>query len=159
MKLRIPTPITSLLALALAAGIVALTLSSRAGVASVSADSERHGDLQVTMNCANYTGAAGSSCTITTSNLEEIKVGSNCFMGQPTNIPVGFLDSNVLLEAGSGDWTVGRITVEFATGRGLGIFSDGTGQFAGLNARFNVSTTDGLNFSWNGTYAFGKIFE
>jgi hypothetical protein len=36
----------------------------------------RSGDLHVTKECSKYKGMAGDFCTITSSNLEEIEVGS-----------------------------------------------------------------------------------
>jgi hypothetical protein len=68
------------LALVLVAGFLALTLGLSTGVASVSAQSERIGVLHVTKNCSAFTGTPGSFCTITSSNLAEIKVGSQVFV-------------------------------------------------------------------------------
>lgn len=64
------------------------------------------------------------------------------------------LDSNAVLVAGTGDWAVGRCTLDITGNRGLCTFSDGTGQFTGFHARVDVSSTDGLNYSWDGTYSF-----
>jgi hypothetical protein len=124
-------------------------------VASVSADSQRNGDLHVTKECSQYTGAAGSFCTITSSNIPEIKVGSKVVYGQAAGIPAGMLDSNVVLEVGAGNWAVGRCTLDLGTGLGLCTFSDGTGPLAGFQARVDVSPpTDGKNWHWTGTYRF-----
>src|SRR5438045_7254660 len=41
-----------------------------------SASFPRSGDLHLTKECPDYTGLAGSFCTITASNLKEIEVGS-----------------------------------------------------------------------------------
>jgi hypothetical protein len=43
-----------------------------------------------------------------------------------------------------------------ATGTGLCTFSNGVGQLAGFTARVNVSTADGINWVWEGTYSFEK---
>ena len=124
--------------------------------ASVSADSERNGQLLVTKECTQYTGAAGSFCTITSSNIPEIKVGSKVVYGQAAGIPAGMLDSNVVLEVGTGNWAVGRCTLDLGTGLGICTFSDGTGPLAGFQARVDVSPpTDGKNWHWTGTYSFG----
>jgi hypothetical protein len=136
------------------AGAVALALSMSTGATSASAQSGRSGDLHLIKNCSAYTGAAGSSCTFTSSNLAEIKVGSKIYVDQAAGIPAGMLDSNVLISVGTGDWTVGRCTLDFATNRGLCNFSDGTGQLTGFTARVVVSSTDGVNYHYDGTYRF-----
>lgn len=129
------------------------TLSLNTGVAPVSA-SERNGHLRVTKECSEYTYAAGSFCTITSSNIPEIKVGSKVVYDQAFGIPTGMLDSNVVLDAGNGNRAVGRCTLDGATGLGLCTFSDGTGQFTGFHARVDVTYVGGPNWTWNGTYSF-----
>ena len=67
------------------------------------------------------------------------------------------LDSNVVLYAGSGDWAVGRCTLDLSTTLGLCTFSDGTGDLTGFTARVNVSPVsppDGVDIQWDGTYSF-----
>jgi hypothetical protein len=110
------------------ATIFALALVT--GAASVSADSERNGNLHAAKECSQYTGAAGDFCTFTSSNLAEIKVGSKLFYDQADGIPncskssppcpaSGLLDSNVVLYVGTGDWARGRCTLDDGTGLGL----------------------------------------
>lgn len=146
---------TRIFPLVLVAGFVALTLSLSTGAASVSASSEKKGDLHVTKECLAYFGAAGEFCTITSSNLAAIEVGSKVFYDLAAGIPTGLLDSDVVLDAGTGNRAVGHCTVDFGTGLGLCTFSDGTGQFTGFHARVDVSPpTDGVNWHWDGTYSF-----
>lgn len=137
--------------LGLLAGVAALASSTN----SVSA-SPRSGFLQVEKECSEYQGQPGQFCTITSSSLPEIAPGSKVVYTQPANIPVNMLDSNVLLDAGDGNRAIGRCTLDFATGRGLCTFSDGTGRFAGFNARVEVSPPafDGDDWHWRGTYGF-----
>jgi hypothetical protein len=125
------------------------------GTNSVSA-SPRRGTLLVEKECSEYQGQPGQFCTITSSSLSEIAPGSKVVYTQPANIPVNMLDSNVLLDAGDGNRAIGRCTVDFATGRGLCTFSDGTGRFAGFHARVEVSPPafDGDDWHWRGTYGF-----
>ena len=73
------------------------------GAASVSASSERTGDLYVTKDYSQYTSLAGSFCTITSSNVAEINVGAKVLYDQANGIPAGLLDSNVVLDAGTGN--------------------------------------------------------
>jgi len=67
------------------------------------------------------------------------------------------LDSNVVLYVGTGDWAVGRCTVD-VNNIGLCTFSDGTGRLTGFTARvvvtpFSSSPTE-VNYHWDGTYSF-----
>lgn len=143
---RVPLAILGLLA-----GVVALA----SGTNSVSA-SPRSGSLQVEKECSEYQGQPGQFCTITSSSLSEIAPGAKVVYTQPANIPVNMLDSNVLLDAGDGNRAIGRCTLDFATGRGLCTFSDGTGRFAGFQARIEVTPPgfDGDDWHWRGTYGF-----
>jgi hypothetical protein len=132
--------------------IAALALVT--GAASVSAFSERNGDLHVTKECSQNNGKPGDFCTITSSNLAAIPLGTKVYYDQAYGIPAGFLDSNVLLYVGTGNWAVGRCTLDPGTGHGLCTFSDGTGPLAGFKARVDVSPTGGVNYAWDGTYSF-----
>jgi hypothetical protein len=114
----------------------------------------------VTKECSKYTGAAGSFCTITGSNLPEIVVGARVIYDQANGIPAGMLDSNVVLDAGGGNRAVGRCTLDDSNGLGVCTFSDGTGDLAGFHARVKVSPpTDGVNWHWEGFYSFEKDLD
>jgi hypothetical protein len=143
-----------LLALA-ALAAMSLSLMPRAAQAD-----ERHGDLLVKKNCSAFTGGPGSYCMITDSNLPEIEKGSKLYYDQPAAVVSGLLegglDSNVVLYVDTGDWAVGRCTLDGITNLGLCTFSDGTGTFIGFHARVNVSSADGLNYSLDGTYSFNR---
>jgi len=132
----------------LVAGLVVLTLSL-----SVSGASGRRGKLHVTKECSQYTGAAGDFCTITSSNLAAIAVGSKIFYDQQAGIPTGFVDSNVVLDAGNGNKAVGRCTLDLMTNLALCTFSDGTGTLRGFHARVDGSGTF-AEYHWDGTYTF-----
>jgi len=163
--------VTTTIAVVLVAGVVGVTLSPSMKVAPVSAASERTGELHVTKDCSAATGLAGTFCTITSSNLAAIKTGSKVFYDQADGIPScsntsppcpasGMLDSNVVLYVGTGDWAVGRCTVDDSTNItniGLCTFSDGTGQLAGFTARVNVSFLGGTLFGWDGKYKFNRL--
>ena len=155
MKFKTLTPIFALPLVP----VVALTLALSTGAASVSASSERNRALHVTKECSEYSGAAGEFCTITSSNLARIKVGSRVYYDQPAGIPAGLLDSNVVLDAGNGNRAVGRCTLDLTTGLGLCTFSDGTGRFAGFNARVQVSppSAEEEDWRWEGTYSFSPL--
>jgi hypothetical protein len=143
---------TKSFALVPAAGVVALVLAVSTG--AVSASSAQNGNLHVTKECSEFTGLAGSFCTITSSNLAAIKVGSRVYYDQAPGIPAGMLDSNVILSVGTGDWATGRCTLDGNTGLGICQFTDGVGELTGFHARVNVSATGGPNFAWEGRYGF-----
>jgi len=124
------------------------------GAVSVSASSERSGQLHVTKECSQYTGLAGSFCTITSANIAEVKVGSKVFYDQADGIPAGMLDSNVVLDAGYGNRAVGRCTLDDTTNLGLCTFSDGTGQFTGFHASVKVDCRSVC--LWARTYRFSS---
>ena len=142
------------------AASAAATFVGFAGIAAtggLAGSTERSGDLHVTKNCRRYDFSAGSFCTITSSNLAEIKVGSNVFYDQAAGVPAGLLDSNVVLDAGHGNRAVGRCTLDLTTNLGLCTFSDGTGQFTGFQARVRVDCTSGTpQCRLDGTYSFGS---
>jgi hypothetical protein len=154
MKFKV---MTTVFALVLVAGFAALTLSLTKGAVSVAAQSGRNGQLHVTKLCNATTGTyPGSYCTIESSNLAEIKVDSTVYYDQVGNVPTGMLDSNVVLSVGTGDWAVGRCTLDLTTNLGLCTFSDGTGPLTGFSARVDVSLdpTNPALYHWDGTYSF-----
>ena len=132
----------------------ALVLST--GATSVSAATEKARKLHVTKECSEYTGAAGSWCTITVSNVRQLPVGSRVLYSQAAGVPAGLLDSNVVLDAGGGNRAVGRCTLDMSTGLGLCTFSDGTGQLVGFQARIDVTCGGGPDCDWDGTYSFNR---
>ncbi len=174
--LRIPVSkrrvISISLCLLVLAGLTALVFPPMPR--AVHAD-ERNGELRVTKNCSAYTNDAGSFCTITSSNLPEIVVGSKVLYTQglvgcdtggtsypcpaPAPTPEGgyiAVDSNAVLYVGTCNWAVGRCTLDSTGNFGLCTFTDGTGPLAGFQARVDVSSTDGVNYEWKGTYSFNR---
>ena len=112
----------------------------------------RSGDLHVIKECSAYTGLAGDICTITSSNLEEIEVGSRVVYVQAEG--AGSLDTDIVLEAGPGNSAAGHVTLDLAGGTGVVTFSGGTGKFAGFQGRADVSADAAGLWHWEGTYSF-----
>jgi hypothetical protein len=131
--------------------VLAIALTVAAGAANP-ASSSRSGALRVTKECSAYTGLVGSYCTITSSNLPLIKVGSRVFYAQAAEATS--LDSDVALVVGNHKVAFGHCQLVFATGTGLCTFSGGIGAFRGFEARADVSYLGGPNWAWNGTYSF-----
>lgn len=117
----------------------------------------RSGDLHVTKECSAYTGLADSFCTITSSNVKAIEVGSRVIYLQAKGETS--LDSDVILDTpGPGNNKArGHCTLDFVTGVGwLCTFSGGTGKFTGFSATAHVSapTAADPDWHWEGTYSF-----
>jgi hypothetical protein len=155
---------TASFAVVLVAGLVALALSVGTRVAS--AQYNRSGPLHITKNCSNFTGLAGTYCTVTSSNLPEIPANSTVVLytqgatAAPESSGIAF-DSNAVLFVGFGNWAVGRCTLDsrqYAGNYGLCTFSDGVGALTGFTARVNVTpfenTANDVNYHWDGTYSF-----
>jgi hypothetical protein len=142
------------LMLALVPLVVSALLS--AGVATASESFARRGLVRITKECTEYTGAAGAFCTITSSNIAAIPVGSKVLYSQAAGVPANLLDSNVVLDAGNGNRAVGRCTLDLMTGLGLCTFSDGIGRLAGFQARIDVSppAAGSVNWGWRGVFQF-----
>jgi hypothetical protein len=66
--------------------VVGLTLALSTGAASVSASSERGRPLHVTKECSGETVGAWEFCTITSSNLGRIRVGTRVYSVDPPNL-------------------------------------------------------------------------
>ena len=112
----------------------------------------RSGELHVTKECSEYKGLAGDFCTITSSNLEEIEVGSKVVYAEAAG--EGSLDTDIVLDAGSGNTAAGHVVLDLAAEKGVATFSGGNGKFTGFQAHADVSTDpDGL-WHWEGKYSF-----
>jgi len=160
MKFKVTTTMFGL-ALALAASFVTHSLTT--GAASVLAFDGQTGQLHIVKDCATFSGLAGSYCTIKSSNLAQIPAGSQIYYDQPSGGPpiggMGFLDSNILVYVGPGDWAVGRCTLDNNSNLGVCTLSYGTGPLAGVIARANVTYQpggDGALYAWDGTYSFNR---
>jgi hypothetical protein len=119
-----------------------------------SESSPRSGALHVMKECTEYTRLAGSFCTITSSNLKQIEVGTKviyAIASGPTR-----LDSDVILDLpGSGNSTAyGHVVLDFLTLQGVVTISGGTGKFEHFQASVVVSHLVGRNWAWDGTYSF-----
>ena len=132
--------------------------SASPAVSSLASSSfPRSGALHVTKECSAYTGQAGEICTITSSTLDAIEVGSRVVYARAADFVTFTLDSDVVLDPpGPGNNTAsGHCHLNLVTGIGLCTFSGGTGKFTHFAASVNVSPpTDGVNWHWDGTYSF-----
>ena len=138
--------------------VSSLAASPSGTVASLaSASFPRSGELHVTKECRDYHGHAGEICTITSSNLGAIEVGSRVVYAQA--IGATSLDSDVVLDTpGPGNnKAFGHCALDLTTGLGLCTFSGGTGKFTSFSATAHVlppTMEDPVNWHWDGTYSF-----
>lgn len=131
-----------------------------AGEASFSR-SPRSGRLHATKACPDYHGNAGEFCSITSSNLREIEVGSKIYYASP--LIDGKMDGELtLIPPGNGNSVAfGHVALDVttATPGAIVTFSGGTGKFTHFSATIVVTPLDRLhpdfvNWNWDGTYSF-----
>jgi hypothetical protein len=143
-------PFRRLLAASAAVALLAVLVPSAA------AASPRSGDLQVTKECSQYTHKAGGFCTITSSNLAAIPVGSKVIYLQ--DLVGTVLETDVVLDPpGPGNnMAFGHVHLDLVTGVGQVTFSGGTGKFTWFTGSVVVTRNAGVPFGWHwdGTYAF-----
>jgi hypothetical protein len=163
MMYRIAFP---LLALAVASGcsgrdatgpIPKGTTASAAASSSRGGDDDRSGALHATKECSQYTGQAGSFCTITSSNLKQIAVGSKVVYTK--GVTGTTLDTDVTIYPpgeDKDDVAFGHVVLDLVTSRGVVTLSGGTGKFRRLRARADITHLSGRNWAWDGTYWFSK---
>jgi len=130
----------------------AVTAAAGLGAASVSASSPRSGVLHATKECSQYTYLAGSFCTFTSSSLKALDVGSRIVYVSAAGATS--LDTDVVLEVGPGNKAFGHCLLVFAALPGECTFWGGTGRFTWFHADVVVSTSDGVNWQWDGSYNF-----
>jgi hypothetical protein len=116
--------------------------------ASLSA-SPRSGALQVKKECSEF--ASSAFCTITSSNVKAIEVGSRVIYLQPAQVGTPSGSDVVLDPPGPGN---NKAFGHCSLALGVCTFSGGTGKFTEFKASVNVSYLGGYNFSWAGTYSF-----
>jgi hypothetical protein len=132
------------------AGVVAGVLTFTGLVPASAAARTRA--LHITKECSQYTGAAGSFCTITTSNVRAIKPGSRVIYKRAAGATS--LDTDIVLRTGHGNRAFGHVVLDFATGTGTVRLNGGTGRFRHFHAAAAVSYIAGFDWVWQGTYKF-----
>jgi hypothetical protein len=108
----------------------------------------------VTKECSQYTRLAGGFCTITSSNIDAIEVGTRVVYALASGPTV--LNTDVTLDPpGPGNNAAfGHVVLDLAARRGVVTISGGTGKFTWLEASAVVSHLGGPNWAWDGTYSF-----
>ena len=124
------------------------------GTVAPSSSAPRSGELHVTKVCppSTFTGQPGSYCTITSSNVQAIEVGSRIVYHQPDQVgtPAGSAVDLDLPGRGNNK-AFGNCSVA----EGECTFSGGTGKFTWFEASVVVTHTDDFSlWFWDGTYSF-----
>jgi hypothetical protein len=109
-----------------------------------------------TKDCSGFSGLVGAYCTIRSSNVEALKVGSKIFYMQVAGKTA--LDSDTVIYVKRGSVATGHCFLRGATGVGLCTISDGTGTLAGFRLRVRVRASSSIPklFHWDGTYSFNR---
>ncbi len=136
--------------------LLAATVAAAALAPSVLASSPRSGALHVTKECSAYTGLAGSYCTITSSNVSAIKVGSRVVYASSAGDPTpGVLDSDLIIDGPGHNTAYGHVVLDLTTSTGVVTFHGGTGSFTGFHAGPIIVACPSLPAcSWDGPYSF-----
>jgi hypothetical protein len=118
--------------------------------------SPRTAALHVTKECPQYTGAAGSFCTITSSNLNAVKPGSRVVYASAAGDPTpGVLDSDIVIDGPGDNAAFGHVVLDLSTLSGVVTLSGGTGVFIHLQAGpLTVACPAFPDCSWDGPYSF-----
>ena len=119
----------------------------------MSTSGPRSGTLHLTKECSEYTGEAGSFCTIASSNFEAIPIGSRVVYAEAAS-DEGGLDTDIVVNTPSGETARGHVVLDGATQTGKVTLAGGTGQFAKLAADLVVAPLDEPIYSWDGTYSY-----
>lgn len=113
----------------------------------------RSGALNIRKDCSTFAGGAGDICTITSSNLPEIAVGSVITYASAAGAAT--LDTDIVIDPpGTNDTVAGHCTLNLATDAGTCTISGGTGKFTSLRANVAVSNVGGATYAWDGTYNY-----
>ena len=144
--------------LGLATAVALLAALGFSGTAASSQNQALQGtkEFHATKDCSGFTGLVGAYCTIRSSNVKALKVGSRIFYVQVASKTV--LDSDTVIYVSRGSVATGHCLLRLATGVGLCTISDGTGELAGFRLRVRVTASTSIPklFHWDGTYSFSR---
>jgi hypothetical protein len=128
-----------------------------ATAASSAPSSPRRGILHLTKECSQYTGAAGSFCTVTASNLDAIPVGTKDVAVDAANAD-GSLDTDIVFYTRGHNMAFGHVVIAAPPAEvGRVTFSGGTGQFRTFRAKLVLRCPlTGVTCTLDGPYSFGE---
>jgi hypothetical protein len=151
-RMRLPKSVLGLVAGA--ALLAALSLSASAASSQSQAPGATK-PFHATKDCSGFTGLVGAYCTIRSSNVKALKVGSKIFYVQASGKTA--LDSDTIIYVKRGSVATGHC---FLGGNGVGLctISDGTGTLDGFRLRVRVRASSSIPklWHWDGTYSFNR---
>jgi hypothetical protein len=112
--------------------------------------------FHATKDCSGFTGLVGAYCTIRSSNVKALKVGSKIFYVQVASRTA--LDSDTIIYVKRGSVATGHCFLRSATGVGRCTISGGTGTLTGFRFRMRVKADASVPslFHWDGTYRVSR---
>ena len=110
------------------------------------------GTLHLEKECSEYTGEAGSFCTISSSNFDAIPIGSKVVYAEAATADGG-LDTDIVVSTPNGDSAHGHVVLDGATQTGTVTLDGGTGELASLAADLVVAPLAEPSYSWDGPYS------
>jgi len=132
-----------------------LAVAATGIVATAGSATPRSGALHVTKECSQYFGHAGEFCTITSSNLNAIKVGSRVVYTAAADPIAGVLDSALVIDGPGNNSAFGHVVLDLSTLSGVVTLSGGTGEFTHFHAGpITVACPAFPDCSWDGPYSF-----
>ena len=146
----------SVLALAIAVALVAALGFSGTAASSQNPASRVTKAFHGTKDCSGFTGLVGAYCTIRSSNVKALKVGSKIFYVQEAGQTA--LDSDTVIYVKRGSVATGHCYLGPPPDPGLCTISAGTGTLAGFRLRVRVRPSSSIPklFHWDGTYSFNR---
>lgn len=107
-------------------------------------------DLHMTKECPEYTGQAGSFCTITSSNIDAIPAGSKVVYHSAAGEKT--IESDLTITFGDEELVSGHVVFNFESNTGTLTLTGDSGELTGFNAEIDV-TSVGDVAHWDGTYS------
>lgn len=111
------------------------------------------GTLSLTKECSQFSGEAGSVCTVTASNCPEIPAGSEIIY-ESAMAADGGIDSDIKINTPDGDIGYGHVVLDGATETGTVTFTGGSGALEKLEGELAVAPLEAPNYSWTGPYSY-----
>ena len=142
------------------AAVILLALLVGSSSALAGGASPRRGALHITKECSQYTGEAGSFCTITSSSLNAIKPGSKIVYASPMLADTVIYHSRVVIDGPGNNTAFGHVRIDVTIPPGPAVigyiaFSGGTGVFTHFHAGpLAVRCSTLIDCTWDGPYNF-----
>jgi len=109
------------------------------------------GELHMAKECSEYTGQAGSFCTIISSNIDAIPVGSTVVYASAAGEKS--IESDLTIMFGDEQLVSGHVVFDLVSNTGNLTLTAETGVLSGFHADALVTSDGGDEAHWDGTYS------